>query len=207
VLQSARSLWTIPLWLLTAASGRAKLRQTEEERDVPEFTTSQWAILFLVLVLGWLLGLLSRSGGKKWKRAYEAERDARADEQAELEAARARIAELEAAQPAVVAAPATVTTPVGEEPAAVAPVTTTETLDLTRDDLSRIRGIGAAGQRRLNEEGIYRYSDITGLTPAEEAELEQRLGADEGYIEQEQWREQAALLESGQDDQHRATFG
>lgn len=174
---------------------------------MPEFTTSQWAILFLVLVLGWLLGLLSRSGGKKWKRAYEAERDARADEQAELEAARARIAELEAAQPAVVAAPATVTTPVGEEPVAVVPVTTTETLDLTRDDLSRIRGIGAAGQRRLNEEGIYRYSDITGLTPAEEAELEQRLGADEGYIEQEQWREQAALLESGQDDQHRATFG
>jgi len=98
-------------------------------------------------------------------------------------------------------------TPVAEEPVAEAPVTNTETLDLTRDDLSRIRGIGAAGQRRLNEEGIYRYSDITGLTPAEEAELEQRLGADDGYIEQEQWREQAALLESGQDDQHRATFG
>jgi len=173
---------------------------------VPEFTTNQWAILFLVLVLGWLLGLVSRSGGRKWKRAYEAERDARAEEQAELEAARARVAELEAATP-VVAAPA-VATPVTEEPvAAEAPVTTTETLDLTRDDLSRIRGIGAAGQRRLNEEGIYRYSDITGLTPAEEAELEQRLGADEGYIEQEQWREQAALLESGQYDQHRATYG
>jgi len=173
---------------------------------VPEFTTNQWAILFLVLVLGWLLGLVSRSGGRKWKRAYEAERDARAEEQAELEAARARVAELEAATP-VVAAPA-VATPVTEEPvAAEAPVTTTETLDLTRDDLSRIRGIGAAGQRRLNEEGIYRYADITGLTPAEEAELEQRLGADEGYIEQEQWREQAALLESGQYDQHRATYG
>jgi len=173
---------------------------------MPEFTTNQWAILFLVLVLGWLLGLLSRSGGKKWKRAYEAERDARADEQAELEVARARIAELEDATP--VAARPVVATPVVEEPVvAEAPVTTTESLDLTRDDLSRIRGIGAAGQRRLNEEGIYRYADITGLTPAEEAELERRLGADDGYIEQEQWREQAALLESGQDDQHRATFG
>jgi len=167
---------------------------------VPEFTTNQWAILFLVLVLGWLLGLVSRSGGRKWKRAYQAERDARADEQAELEAARARVAELEAARPAPAAT-------LVEEPEAAAPVTTTETLDLTRDDLSLIRGIGAAGQRRLNEEGIYRYSDITGLTPAEEAELEKRLGADEGYIEQEQWREQAALLESGQIDQHRATFG
>ena len=167
---------------------------------MPEFTTNQWAILFLVLVLGWLLGLVSRSGGKKWKRAYQAERDARADEQAELEAARARVAELEAARPAPAAT-------LVEQPVVAAPVTTTETLDLTRDDLSRIRGVGAPGQRRLNEEGIYRYSDITGLTPSEEADLERRLGADEGYIEQEKWREQAALLESGQFDQHRATFG
>jgi predicted flap endonuclease-1-like 5' DNA nuclease len=161
---------------------------------MPEFTTNQWAILFLVLVLGWLLGLVSRSGGKKWKRAYQAERDARADEQAELEAARARVAELEAGRSVeVVTAAAVVATP--------------ETLDLTRDDLSRIRGIGAAGQRRLNEEGIYRYSDITGMTPEDEAALEQRLGADDGYIEQEQWRDQAALLEAGKIDEHKATFG
>lgn len=166
---------------------------------MPEFTTNQWAILFLVFVLGWLLGLISRSGGKKWKRAYEAERDARADEQAELEGARARVAELEAARPAAMA--------VVEEPVAVAPAATPESLDLTHDDLSLIRGIGSAGQRRLNEEGIYRYSDITGMTPAEEADLEARLGADEGYIEQEQWREQAALLEAGEIDQHRATYG
>jgi predicted flap endonuclease-1-like 5' DNA nuclease len=166
---------------------------------VPEFTTNQWAILFLVLVLGWLLGLVSRSGGKKWKRAYQAEREARADEQAELDAARTRIAELEAARPVEVVTPATVT--------AAPVVTTPDTLDLTRDDLSRIRGIGAAGQRRLNEEGIYRYSDITGMTPADEAALEQRLGADEGYIEQEQWRDQAALLEAGKYDEHKATFG
>jgi len=45
------------------------------------------------------------------------------------------------------------------------------------------------------------------MTPAEEADLEERLGADEGYIEQEQWREQAALLESGEIDRHRATYG
>jgi predicted flap endonuclease-1-like 5' DNA nuclease len=125
---------------------------------VPEFTTNQWAILFLVFELGWLLGLISRSGGKKWKRAYEAERDARADEQAELEAARTRVAELDAARPAA--------TTIVEEPVAVAPVATAESLDLTRDDLSLIRGIGCAGQRRLNEEGIHRYSDITGMTPA-----------------------------------------
>ena len=179
---------------------------------MPEFTTNQWAILFLVLVLGWLLGLISRSGGKKWRRAYEAERDARAGEQAELEAARTRIAELEAAPPAAPVrkhAAAAVREPVPpavQEPVA-APVATAGTLDLTRDDLARIRGIGQAGERRLNEEGIYRYSDITGLTRDEEAALERRLGADEGYIDQEQWREQAAMLEAGKIDEHRATYG
>jgi len=166
-----------------------------------EVGTNQWAILFLAFVLGWLLGLVSRSGGKKWKRAYEAERDARIEEQQELEAARVRIDELETAAPAVV-------TPAPVAPVApVAPTATPETLDLTHDDLSRIRGIGAAGQRRLNEEGIYRYSDLTALTPEEEVALERKLGADEGYIEQERWREQAAMLEAGKVDQHRATFG
>ena len=174
---------------------------------MPEFTTNQWAILFLVFVLGWLLGLVSRSGGKKWKRAYEAERDARADEQAELDAARARIAELETApaatvvqKPVVAPADVPVIEPVAETP-------TAETLDLRRDDLARIRGIGAAGERRLNEEGIYLYSDITGLTPEEEIALERRLGADEGYIEQERWRDQAAMLDAGRIDEHRATYG
>ena len=36
------------------------------------------AILALVLVAGWLLGLMSRSGGGRWKRAYEDERTAHA---------------------------------------------------------------------------------------------------------------------------------
>ena len=40
------------------------------------FTTNQWIVVALVLVAGWLLGLMSRSGGGKWKREYEAERDA-----------------------------------------------------------------------------------------------------------------------------------
>ena len=71
---------------------------------MPTFTTNQWAILFLVLLLGWLLGLISRSGGAKWRRAYETERDARIEERREHDAAlttaTARIAELERARPA-----------------------------------------------------------------------------------------------------------
>lgn len=167
---------------------------------ITNFSTNEWAILFLVLVLGWLLGLISRAGGAKWRRAYEAERDARIedkrDHDAAIAAADARIAALEAARPPVVA-------PV----AAPARVSSAETLDLRRDDLSIIRGIGKGGERRLNAQGIYRYSELANLPPAEDDVLERKLGADPGYIAQEEWREQAALLDAGRIEEHRARFG
>lgn len=40
------------------------------------FTGNGWMILGLTLVVGWLLGLLSRGGGGKWKTAYAREKDA-----------------------------------------------------------------------------------------------------------------------------------
>ena len=163
---------------------------------MPTFTTNQWVILFLVFVLGWLLGLLSRSS-KKWRLAYETERDARVDDQREhaaaLETCQARIAELERQRPAVRTIPA-------------ASAATTSNLDLRRDDLSLIRGLGAEGEADLNDEGIYRYAQIADMSPAEEIELEDRLGADRGYIGQEQWREQARLLADGRIEEHRAKF-
>jgi predicted flap endonuclease-1-like 5' DNA nuclease len=170
---------------------------------MPAFTTTEWAILFLVLLLGWLLGLISRSSGK-WRRLYESERDARAEEQREHEAAIAaantRIAELERArETSAVAKP--------RPAAAVAATPSPATLKLTSDDLTRIRGINASGERRLNAEGISRYRDITGLSAAEEAALEEHLGMDPGYIEQEEWRHQAALLQEGKIEEHRLRFG
>jgi predicted flap endonuclease-1-like 5' DNA nuclease len=168
---------------------------------MPTFTTQQWVILFLVFVLGWLLGLLSRSS-KKWRRAYEAERDARVEEQREhaaaLEASEARVVELERERTAA-AVPA-------RGAATAAAAASTSTLDLRRDDLSLIRGLGAEGEQDLNEDGIYRYSQIVDMSRAEEEELEDRLGADRGYIRQEQWREQARLLADGRFDEHRAQY-
>jgi len=41
-------------------------------------TASQWAVLVLVLVAGWLFGLASHGGGRKWRGRYTAERDAHA---------------------------------------------------------------------------------------------------------------------------------
>ena len=41
-------------------------------------TTTFAVILVLVLIGGWLLGLASSSGGRKWKERYATERDAHA---------------------------------------------------------------------------------------------------------------------------------
>ncbi|KQT31722.1 hypothetical protein ASG29_07280 [Sphingomonas sp. Leaf412] len=44
------------------------------------FTTpTQWFAVAVALVAGWLFGLASHPGGKKWKARYLAERDAHAD--------------------------------------------------------------------------------------------------------------------------------
>ena len=44
------------------------------------FSTSEWAIIALVFLLGWILGLMSRNGGARWRRELEAERHARAED-------------------------------------------------------------------------------------------------------------------------------
>jgi hypothetical protein len=84
------------------------------------FNANQWAILFLVLVLGWLLGMMSRSGGARWRRAAADERAARERVETERDAARARVAELERERPAVVERPGAITEPrtVADEPIA-----------------------------------------------------------------------------------------
>ncbi|RVT93344.1 hypothetical protein [Sphingomonas crocodyli] len=189
-----------------------------------EFSTNQWAIIGLVLILGWLLGLFTMAGGRKWKQGYLAERDrrielekqqatyedrlaahqAQSDRLALLEKERAaqdaRIAELERDRDRAVAAPA------------VAPVTSATAGSIAaaasgqRDDLSLIFGVGRGGEQRLNDLGIYRYKDILALSAADEADLEARLGLERGEIAEERWREQADLLARGKFDEHARLF-
>ena len=63
------------------------------------FTVTQWLIVALVFVAGWLLGLASHPGGRKWRERYAAERDAHAsyrkDADARVAAAETRHRELE----------------------------------------------------------------------------------------------------------------
>lgn len=159
------------------------------------FTTNQWAVLALVLVAGWLLGLLSRSGGARWRRAYEEEHARRKTleqaQDARLAAANARVAELERTAPPISHA-------TGATIAAAARGNV--------DDLTPISGIDRAEEVRLNDAGILRYRDITKMTATEEAALEGRLGYEPGLIAHERWREQAELLAAGKLDEHRRLF-
>ncbi|WP_454884060.1 hypothetical protein [Sphingomonas oryzagri] len=158
------------------------------------FTPNQWAILALVLVLGWLIGLLSRSGGAKWRRAYEGEVAARRDADAQLAAARERNAELERQAAGHPVGPGTA----GAIGAAAAG---------NRDDLALIRGVGRTGETGLNEAGIYRYRQIESLSDGDAATLESRLGLKTGTVAYEEWREQAALLREKGVDAHRTRWG
>ena len=157
------------------------------------FTANQWAILALVLILGWLIGLLSRSGGARWRRAYEEERVARQAAETQTAAHRARIAELER-QSGHPVGPGTA----GAIGAAAAG---------NRDDLALIRGIGRDREISLNDGGIYRYRQIEDLSASDAATLETRLGLKDGTIAYEEWREQAAMLRGKDLDAHRTRYG
>lgn len=62
-------------------------------------TPSEYAVLALLLFAGWLFGLASHPGGKKWRVRYEKERDAhnayRTEADARVGEANARAAKLE----------------------------------------------------------------------------------------------------------------
>jgi predicted flap endonuclease-1-like 5' DNA nuclease len=166
------------------------------EAAMVEFTTNQWIILGLVLVLGWLLGLASRSGGGKWKRAYREEQDAHAaystENEARIKASNERIAELDRNAPLIGAGTAS----------AIGGAARGQ-----RDNLSQIRGVDRDLEIRLNECGVHSFRDVARISRAEQAELEGRLGLEPGRIDHEAWRDQAALLARGRVDEHHAEFG
>jgi len=64
------------------------------------------------------------------------------------------------------------------------------------DDLTRIRGIDAAVQGRLQEIGIRRFAQIAALKAADVKSLNEALGFN-GRIEQENWLGQAQILATG----------
>ncbi len=154
------------------------------------FTANQWAILALVLVLGWLLGLLSRPSSVRWKRAADDERVARQDAERRLATANTRIAELDRPAPPVVSATGAAAGTAGR-----------------RDDLSLIRGIGHDRETRLNDHGIHTYGDLERMSDRDVADAETRMALPAGTIARAQWREQAATLRNEGVETHRTRWG
>ena len=182
--------------------------------DLPFQTLTQFVALALTLIAGWLLGLGTAPGGKRWRERYQDEEldhaSYRHQAETDLKEANRRIRELEAecdklkkaAETAAVAAPVAAAAVADPEPGGG----WRGWFGWGRDNLSRIRGIDEAREKRLNELGIKTYREIEKMTADDEAALEKRLEMEQGTIATEQWREQSALLRAGNEDEHSKRF-
>jgi predicted flap endonuclease-1-like 5' DNA nuclease len=194
-------------------------------------TPTQYLVLVLCLVAGWLFGLASSSGGRKWRERHHAEeiehRGYRDETVAELKARDTRIRELEADRDrALRAAPVgtTGTYAAGAVPVAATTAAAATTMSHTqdthrhheglggwfgwgRDNLSRIRGIDEVRERELNDRGIKTFKAIETMTADDEQALEVQLRLAPGTIAREGWREQAAMIREGRDDEHVRRWG
>jgi predicted flap endonuclease-1-like 5' DNA nuclease len=172
---------------------------------------TQYIVLALILVVGWLFGLASHPGGRKWRTRFEHERTLYAEYHRNAEArirdAERRAEELEAENARLTRAVAPPAPAAPVIPAATVAATTAAVEDMPprrgwfswggSDDLARIRGIDGAIADRLESVGVKRYRDIERLSGEDEIALEQRIALPAGYIAANRWREQAALLREG----------
>ncbi|WP_448502652.1 hypothetical protein [Sphingomonas sp.] len=169
-------------------------------------TPTQFAVLALCLVAGWLFGLASAPGGRKWRDRLIAEEAAHKATREEIATRDARLRELERDRERWETDRArTSAAPVAAAAAGTTAAATSGRggwFGWGRDNLSRIRGIDEPTETALRGEGIKTYAAIEALTPEEEARLEDKLGFGRGRIAQQQWREQAAMLREGRDDDH-----
>lgn len=169
-------------------------------------TPTQFAVLALMLVIGWLFGFASHPGGKKWKQAYREEQAARTREVAERDAA---IRDLEARNAALTKDGAKIA-PDRQAAAAtpVAPAGKRSWFDWGGgDDLTRLRGVDADLARLFKGAGVTRFADVANLSDQDELALERRIDLPAGYVARERLREQARLLADGQADAHARAFG
>ncbi|MES2986946.1 MAG: hypothetical protein V4808_03480 [Pseudomonadota bacterium] len=170
---------------------------------LPYETLTQFAGLGLALLGGWFLGLATTPGGGKWRDRFHDQENEHAryrDEVSEeIRAKNKRIRDLEALAKAPAMAGAAA---VSAEPGAG----WRGWFGWGRDNLARIRGVDEAREKRLNELGIKTYREIEKMTAEDESALEQRLGLSHGTIGNEGWREQAALLGAGNEDEHTKRF-
>ncbi len=173
-------------------------------------TPTQFAVLALLLLGGWLFGLASSSGGKKWKQRFRDEEAAhkayRTEVATDLKTRESKLAEVEAERDRLLKERGTTTT-AATATAAASASHGSGFFGWGRDNLSRIRGIDPDLESALGARGIKTYKAIENLSEADERALEDDLRLRPGTIDTERWREQAAMLREGHDDDHRSRWG
>ncbi len=174
-------------------------------------TPTQFAVLALLLFAGWLLGLASSSGGKKWKQRFRDEEAAhkayRTEVATELRTRDERLREIEVERDRLAKERGTATAAAATTTAAATASSGGGFFGWGRDNLSRIRGIDSDLEHALGQRGIKTYRAIENLSEADERALEDDLRLRPGTIDAERWREQAAMLREGHDDDHRSRWG
>ncbi len=77
----------------------------------------------------------------------------------------------------------------------------------SRDDLTRIKGLGPKLATMLQEQGITRFADIAAWSDADIDRIDAQLGRFQGRIRRDAWIEQAKLLSSGDESGFADKFG
>ncbi|HEY0446293.1 MAG: hypothetical protein JWL74_1509 [Alphaproteobacteria bacterium] len=75
------------------------------------------------------------------------------------------------------------------------------------DNLQMLKGVGPKLALRLNENGIFRFDQLAGLSQNEVTNLDERMGPFRGRIARDRVVEQAAYLARGDRDGFEARFG
>jgi len=75
------------------------------------------------------------------------------------------------------------------------------------DNLQTLKGVGPKLAGQLNDAGITRFDQIAGLSPAELALLDSKMGAFRGRLERDRVVEQACFLARSDRDGYEAIFG
>jgi NADH-quinone oxidoreductase subunit E len=74
------------------------------------------------------------------------------------------------------------------------------------DNLKLITGVGPVLERRLNELGITRWSQIAAFTPEDIAKVEETLNF-KGRVGRDSWLAQAEVLTRGGEEEYNRVFG
>ncbi len=77
----------------------------------------------------------------------------------------------------------------------------------TKDEFTRMKGVGPKFAEVLHEYGFFRFDQLSRLTPAEIDRLDDQLGPFRGRLQRDRVIEQADYLARGDTDGYEARFG